>query len=178
MAPAEHLGARRVVVGLDGDGRSTVVSDAPTSARTVRPNGAIVEEIWRQDRLPARAGTDGIRTGEMEPMPPPNGATVRMFTLPPGRGPAPSSEAALRGAFGQQNIRRLADGVTLHRTDSMYVATVVAGETYVVLETGEVLLRAGDCLVLPGCMHAWRNESGSPAVIVTTVFPLDAESDR
>jgi hypothetical protein len=177
LASAESIGARRVVVGLDGAGRSAVVSDAPTSARTIRPNGAIVEEIWRQEHLPARVADDGIRTGEMAPMPPPKGATVRMFTLPPDRAPTPSGEAALPGSLGELNVRRSADPPTLNRTASMYVATVISGEAYVVLEAGEVLLRPGDSLVLPGCLHAWRNETKSPAAIVTVVFPLDGDGD-
>jgi mannose-6-phosphate isomerase-like protein (cupin superfamily) len=175
--PGEHLGARRVVVGLDGDGRSTVLRDAPTSARTVRPNGAVVEEIWRQEHLPARINDDGTRVGEMEAMPPTNGATVRMFTLPPDTSQGNSIEGAVAGAL-ELNLRRSSEPPTLLRTDSMYVATVVSGEAYVVLEAGEVLLTPGDSLILPGCMHAWRNETGSPTVIVTAVFPLEGETNR
>ena len=63
-------GARRVIVGVDADGRSTVVADDATSARTIRSNGSLVQEIWRQESLPARVDDDGTRTGETEPCAP------------------------------------------------------------------------------------------------------------
>ncbi|MHB8695511.1 MAG: cupin domain-containing protein [Solirubrobacteraceae bacterium] len=56
------------------------------------------------------------------------------------------------------------------------MATVVSGEVTLVLEAGDVVLRAGDSLILPGSVHAWRNVTDSPTTIVTTVFAL-ADSD-
>jgi quercetin dioxygenase-like cupin family protein len=143
--------ARRVVVGTDRDGRSAVVADGPAEARTARPNGGVVEEIWRQDRVPARLSDDGARAGEMAPQPPPAGVSIRVFTLPPGAG---------------------SGSVELHGSSSVYVATVVSGEARLVLETGEVPLRHGDSLVLPGSKHGWRNPADVEAVIACAVYAL------
>ena len=143
---------RRLVVGRDGQGRSAVTRSDVPGARVVRPNGAVVEEIWRQETLPARAGDDGTRTGEMAPLPPPGGVSVRRFTLPPDDP---------------------AGGVLpLGRTPSFYLITAVSGRAYLVLEAGEALLEPGDCVVLPGSPHTWRNPFGEPAVLVSTVLPL------
>jgi len=42
---------------------------------------------------------------------------------------------------------------------------VLSGEIWAVLDEGEVLLRAGDCLVQRGTNHAWSNRSDTPCVI-------------
>jgi quercetin dioxygenase-like cupin family protein len=44
----------------------------------------------------------------------------------------------------------------LHRTDTIDNDTVLSGEIVLVLDDGEVELHTGDCVVLPGVMHAWR----------------------
>jgi quercetin dioxygenase-like cupin family protein len=139
---------RRLIIGRDSQGRSYVDEDV-SQARAVRPNGAVVQEIWRQERLPARAEDDGIRQGEMAAMPPLSGASIRLFTLPPHWQPG-----------------------TLHRTASLHVITVVSGQAYLVLDTTEVLLRQGDSLVLPGSMHTWRNPFPEAALMVSAVFHL------
>ena len=54
-----------------------------------------------------------------------------------------------------------------HRTDTVDVVTVVSGEVYAVLESGETLLRQGDSLVQRGTMHAWHNRSESPALVAS-----------
>ena len=164
---------RRVIVGPDETGRSTVVSEGSALARTVRPNGSVVQEIWRQERLPARADDNGTRTGEMEQMPPEAGVSIRMFTIPPDRRAGTAVELAAPAALAERGRSEPSASIPkMRRTDSLYVATVISGEAYVVLETGDVLLRAGDSLVLPGSMHAWRNVTDSPATLITTVFHL------
>jgi mannose-6-phosphate isomerase-like protein (cupin superfamily) len=40
-----------------------------------------------------------------------------------------------------------------------------------VLETGEVTLRAGDCIVDRGVIHGWRNDGAVPAVYASVTIP-------
>jgi len=162
---------RRVVIGKDSDGRSAVVRDDVSQARTTRPTGAVVTEIWRQEAVPAHYDDDGTRAGEMLPMPPATGASMRIFTLPPN-GPSEPRLDAERLAFGAANVAESASGPVLHRTDSLYVATVVQGRAELVLETNRVLLGPGDSFVLPGSFHAWCNPFQETAMIVAAVFPL------
>jgi quercetin dioxygenase-like cupin family protein len=153
--PADPGRARLIVIGEDDEDRSTVIREVSSAARVERPNGAVVEEIWRQERLPARADDDGTRTGEMEPQPPRAGVSIRRFTLPPD---------------GDRETP------TLQASASLYVATVVSGQAHLILDTGPVLLRQGDSIALPGSRHAWRNATSEPAVLVTTVLALDEAS--
>jgi uncharacterized cupin superfamily protein len=43
---------------------------------------------------------------------------------------------------------------------------VVRGEVYLVSDTDEVLLRAGDEAEVQGVNHAWSNRSNEPALMV------------
>ncbi|OZD13068.1 hypothetical protein CH253_18575 [Rhodococcus sp. 06-156-3C] len=142
-------GVRRVILGDDASGRSAVLSDEHLGSRSVRPNGAVIEEIWRQEVVPAEIGDDGRRVGGVDLDLPPAGLSVRKFSIP-----ADTTETDL----------------VLNASDSVFVATVVAGTAHLVLETGEVELARGDCFVLPGSKHAWRNPHREVAEIVTTVF--------
>jgi quercetin dioxygenase-like cupin family protein len=183
---------RLVVVGQDAEGRSTVVRDGPITARVDRPRDAYpnlgppspdgesdyyAEEIWRLESVPANASADGSNHLEVEKYPPPSGVSVRKLSLPPtgDQVGAPDIDALTR-EFGADNISIPDDGApVLHRHPCLHVITLVSGACYFILRTGEVLLEAGDCIVLRGDMHDWRNPFDEPAVIVATIAPL-AES--
>ena len=53
----------------------------------------------------------------------------------------------------------------MHKTDTVDYAIVLSGEIYAVMDEGEVLLRAGDCLIQRGTSHAWSNRTQEPCVI-------------
>jgi uncharacterized cupin superfamily protein len=53
----------------------------------------------------------------------------------------------------------------MHRTGTVDYCIVLSGEIWAVLDEGEVLLRAGDCLVQRGTNHAWSNRSDAPCTI-------------
>jgi quercetin dioxygenase-like cupin family protein len=163
-------GTRRVISGVDGSGRSLIVADSATATRVVRPNGAVVEEIWRQESLPARAEDNGVRGPDLQLAPPAQGVVVRSYTCPPdSEMDVEAQTAAAAAIYGAGNVGSIPG---MHRTDTLDVITVVDGEIVVVFDEGETLLRAGDSLVLPGTMHAWSNRSDRPANLVCTVFPL------
>jgi hypothetical protein len=171
---------RRVVVGAGSDGRSTVLADGPVEARIGRPSGAVVEEVWRQELLPAREGDDGATQGEMNPKPPPHGASMRVFSLPPEGTADPTAPTAdeLGAAYGVGNLRVQGEGrPILHKADSLYIGTVVSGAAYLLHEDGEVLLRTGDSLVLQGAMHEWRNPFDEVAKVWCAVFAQVGAAD-
>jgi mannose-6-phosphate isomerase-like protein (cupin superfamily) len=67
---------------------------------------------------------------------------------------------------------------TMHRTDTLDCFVVLRAEAYLVSDTGEVLLRAGDTAVVQGVNHAWSNRSNEPVLIVgimTLAKPLPKE---
>ncbi len=53
----------------------------------------------------------------------------------------------------------------MHKTCTVDYCIVLSGEIWAVLDEGEVLLRAGDCLVQRGTHHAWSNRTDEPCTI-------------
>jgi quercetin dioxygenase-like cupin family protein len=145
---------RRVIVGVDPKGRSTVTSDDKDLARIEQPNGILLQEIWWQEQVPARADDDGVRAGEIGLAPPPGGAVIRVLTVPP------TGFAA--GGWVPN----------LHYDDALHVITMASGELGIILEEGEVTLCAGDSVILPGTVHDLRNSKDEPAIFVYTSFQL------
>ncbi|MEN2738443.1 cupin domain-containing protein [Microbacterium sp. X-17] len=183
---------RLVVVGTDGHGRSLVVSDGPVAARVDRPRNAYpnmastgpddgsgsdyyAEELWRIDRVPASAAAEGSGHVDVAKYPPPGGVSVRKLSLPPTGDHAgvPDLDALLE-EFGPGNVSSPEDGApVLHRHPCLHVITFLSGACYFILRTGEVYLEAGDCIVLRGDMHDWRNPFDAPAVILATIVRLE-----
>lgn len=136
---------RRVVTGLDDQGRSTVVID---DVQTIA--GAHV--LWHSETLPAdnqgRADA-GDRAFSTDLFRSP-GSTFMMFELPPG-----DPEG----------------GPLVHATDTIDYIVVLKGRLELVLEEGSVELGPGDCVVDRGVVHAWRALGGESAITVGALVP-------
>jgi len=52
-----------------------------------------------------------------------------------------------------------------HRTETVDYAIVLSGEIYALMDEGETLMKAGDCLVQRGTNHAWANRSDAPCLV-------------
>lgn len=158
------MAVRRVVTGLDDQGRSTFLSDGPAHG------GDAWAEIWITD--PA-LGPDAVvdpdfGTSVLEP--PPGGTAFRVFHVPTDE----DMRARMRDAVGRiEGVE--ADG--FHTTRTLDYVMVLEGQISLELDTGEVLLGPGDCVVQRGTRHAWRNRSGKPvkmmAVMISTRPPAE-----
>jgi len=141
---------RRVVAGLDAQGKSCVVSDGPvTSADTP---GLNVFNLWTgrvtavDNAAPLEEGVAPFRVEQLaEPV-----YAMMYAEYAPGLG---------------------SDDPHMHFTDTADHFYVLEGEVVLVLESGEVILRAGDVGICRGVMHGWRNDSDRPAKLVTFVLP-------
>ncbi len=135
---------RRVVTGLNAQGRSCIVFDGPVPRHAPAAN-----LIWR-NTLPAdNAGAaDAAAPYEMAMLH--DGQVNFILTeLPAG----------------------LAGGAFLHATDTIDYLVIIAGEVVLALETGEVTLRAGDFIVDRGVIHGWRNDGADTAVFASVTIP-------
>ena len=139
------LAARRVVSGLDDQGRSAVVIDGPL--RDMGGGGARL--VWRTTGLPA----DNAHAGDCE-------AGQFGFEQMHAGG---SMFMVMDFAPGQPEF--------WHATDTLEYIVMLSGEVVFQTETGEVTLAAGDCLVDRGIVHSWRNDSGAPARAAIVVLP-------
>lgn len=171
-----HLNAqaRRVVAGVDADGKSTIVLDENTATRAAA-EAFTVCDVWRVERLPVHVDQEDTLDGTVALSPPPEGLVVRVTTFPPDSEWDPASAygeslEALQGADAE-----VADDSIpgLHATDTVDVVTVLSGELYAVLERKETLLRPGDTFVQRGTKHTWSNRGDVPATVVAIMMAAE-----
>jgi quercetin dioxygenase-like cupin family protein len=136
---------RRVITGLDADGKSCVTIDGPLVALA----GGGGKLAWRTEGLPAdNAGSADCPGGTFGfEMMHAGGAMFMVMDFAPG---TPSF---------------------WHATDTLEFVAMLSGEVVFETETGAVTLKAGDVLVDRGIVHSWRNDSGRPARAAITILP-------
>jgi hypothetical protein len=146
---------RRLVTGLDDEGRSTVVADetcphvqviadAPTFAMT---------DFWRHEKVPVDntgASDDGLAK-RVEISPPAHGSVLRIVEFPP--------DGHWDTDGGERRDRMF------HSTASLDYAIVLAGSIWSVMDTDERELTAGDVLIQRGTRHRWSNRSDAPCQV-------------
>lgn len=163
---------RRIVTGVDSDGRSYIVEDGPSSATLTLPQrpGYRNANLWRTSgsNQPVDAPDDiGAHRGVC---PPPGGTVLRVIDIPPQ--PADPAERRLQSAatfsamFPDASHHDQGDKPPgMHETPTVDYAIVLQGELVAVLDKEETVMRAGDVLVQRGTSHAWANRSADMARI-------------
>jgi quercetin dioxygenase-like cupin family protein len=159
---------RRVVTGHDAQGRSVFVTDAPSPHVLELPGmpGLALTNLWVTDGAPA--DNSGQVDGAARPVvlePPARGSIFRVVDFSPDqevlgkldRGKAFSAMGA-HAAMDPSASRHPG----MHKTHTVDYALVLDGEIWALMDEGETLLRAGDCLVQRGTNHAWSNRSDRP----------------
>jgi quercetin dioxygenase-like cupin family protein len=160
-----------VVTGHDAEGRSIIAGDG-ASPHTIAISDAPpfgMTDLWVTFDAPAdTAGTadPAARTIVLEP--PPRGTIFRVVEFPPDARIAGKFDRVQ--AFEAIGAREALDpsGARhpgMHRTRSVDYAIVLSGEIWAVMDVGETLLRAGDCLVQRGTNHAWSNRSDDTCLV-------------
>lgn len=137
-------GFRRVVTGLNAQGRSCVLIDGPVAAL-----GETTARIWSTAALPAdnAGGEDAAARPFSVSMLEGGGSHFMVAEHPPGRAPH------------------------WHAIDAVAYVVVLKGEMALALETGEVRLGAGDVIANRGVMHDWRAAGAEPATIAVVTIP-------
>jgi quercetin dioxygenase-like cupin family protein len=170
---------RRIVTGHDPSGASIFVSDGPPPT-VVRPpdlGGVAINHLWQTDGTPGDLGGDDDRgCVTIQLLPPQHGSAFRIVEFPPdahlaSTGSPPGGDAFLQSA---SPVTPEASHAMMHRTPTVDFAIVLAGECYLVLDTGETLLRAGDSVIQRGVNHAWSNRSAEPCRVAFVL--VDANS--
>lgn len=170
------MSVRRVVTGQAADGRSVVVSDErldPITA-TLLPDLEL-NLIWGADEAFC-VPSDGSVPSADGFYPPPGGFRFWYFTLPPDSVSAsadPNPEAAAREVAeklpGLIDVLE-PDNPRMHTTDTVDVDLVVSGDVWLELDDGaEVHLHPGDCVVINGNRHAWRNRTAETSIIAVAI---------
>jgi mannose-6-phosphate isomerase-like protein (cupin superfamily) len=132
--------------------------------------------LWVTDESPARPA-DGDRAAREIGVPPPSrGSIFRLAEFPPGvGGEVRDNEAVLRDFGIGADVARghPPRHPAIHRTRSVDYVVVLEGEIDLLLDDGDVRLKAGDVVVQQGTNHAWINR-GNATCRLAMVF-IDAE---
>jgi mannose-6-phosphate isomerase-like protein (cupin superfamily) len=177
-------GVRRVVTGHDKDGNAIIVMDgiAP-NVRVRKESGVVSTVMWREFATPAvlddGGGVEDLSLGEVALSAPPNGSVFRIVEFAPEpKGVAAGDPAALAREIGAAPQRggKPPRHPSIHRTDSIDYVVVLEGEMDMLVDEGEVHVKAGDVIIQRGTNHAWVNRSGKPCRMAIVL--VDAKVKR
>lgn len=143
---------RRLVTGINSEGKAIFVADGETSSIQTVANTPtfVVTNLWQHTQVPVDNNgpvDDGVN-GSVRLNPPERGSVFRMVEFPP------DSDWKANGVADQ-----------VHATPSLDYAIVLEGEIWAVLDEEERLMKPGDVLIQRGTRHAWSNRSNKRAVI-------------
>lgn len=165
---------RRIVTGHDARGRSNITfeGDAPNYLESPAWPNSRVTEIWVTEEMPV--DNTGVTDRGARPIrhdPSPGGTIFRVVEIPPEA----SSKIDTAKAFadlGSTNVPTAEDTArhpSMHATHSVDYLVVISGEMHMIMEDGEVLLKAGDCIVQRGTKHAWSNRGTEPCLLAAVL---------
>jgi quercetin dioxygenase-like cupin family protein len=137
--------ARRVITGLDDQGRSAVLIDGPVRAFEAGWGGY----VWHTEAVPAdNSGCqDAAPPGFSYDLFHDGGSNFFVIDMPPG------------------------ERSSVHATDTVDYIVIMSGEVVLELEAGEGLLKAGDLVTDRGVIHAWRNDGPQPCRYAVVTLP-------
>lgn len=172
---------RRVITGHDKDGNAVVVIDgAAPNVRERKTANVFSTVMWSEKETPVvmRGGTADQSLGEIPLDPPPMGSVFRIVEMHPvkdgGAAVDHATTAAEIGAKPQVKSRFVAKKPRhpfIHRTDSIDYVVILEGEIDMLLDKGEVHLKAGDVVIQRGTNHAWVNRGEAPCRFAIVLVP-------
>src|SRR5580700_7131602 len=154
---------KRTVIGANADKKSAILYHDSPNEQDI-PNVVRRSTLWATTELPINNSIKGDR-----------GADVTVREIPPDMKDKKKHIEMMKQI--NQNVKQkyppteidMARHPTMHRTDTLDCFIVARGEIYLVSDTDEVLLKAGDTAVVQGVNHAWSNRSNETALIVGTM---------
>ncbi len=167
---------RRVITGFTKEGKSTVLFDGVAENCGENPSwpGSGITLLWKNDGVPTdNTGNEDAAAGACKLMTTPNFIDFMIFHVPPLvtlEKLSPTHRAAAwlpKTTTPDRALRGRHDHPGMHQHDSTDYLAVLAGEVTLILEDGEVTLKAGDTLVNRAPYHVWENRGQSPTTIVS-----------
>jgi hypothetical protein len=155
-------GVRRVVTTHDRKGQAIVMSDSMSKMGEGQPELGVESYLmWVTDETPAEmTGKKDHGKRKIGIPPPPNGSICRIVDFHPQskaqKNVDPEFMAKLIGG-GHGKGGKPSRHPGMHRTRSIDYIIVLDGEIDMLLDKGEVHLKAGDVVVQRGTNHAWVN---------------------
>jgi mannose-6-phosphate isomerase-like protein (cupin superfamily) len=167
---------RRVITGIDANGRSHVVCDSfagnVIAHRTLPAYG--ISLLWNSSSAPAD-NSEIAEDSTLAVIPKPAGTSFLIATFPPEaevNALPPEQRADYVNVSG--NFAAMIGGANprdprMHATETLDYGVVLAGELTMLLDDEEIVLRAGDTIIQRGATHAWINRGNCVAIMATVV---------
>ena len=169
--PSPHQ-VRRVVTHLDASGKAVVLFDGEVPMSGERPPN-FVANLWVTDKSLADFSSQDRGKTKTGITPPKNGTVLRIVDF----APAPAAVAKLDKNTMMRVVGKDAPAKGLpprhpmmHRTRTLDYALVMSGEIDMLLDEGEVHLKAGDVLVQQATNHAWVNRGKEPCRVAVILM--------
>ena len=169
----------RIVTGHDDKGKAIItINDLASNSTEIKGwPGLWVTELWTTNEMPVdNKGDEDQGARPMRHDPTPSGTIFRVVEFPPeSKTQGIDAKAAFEhlGSHNRPSTEDSAKHPSMHKTKSIDYLVVIAGEMWMVMEEGEVLLRPGDCIVQRGTNHAWVNKSDRPCLLAAIL--IDAQ---
>jgi hypothetical protein len=186
VARGEFEQMRRVVTGVDENGKSAFVRDEEIEPLLAPTLGGVRNwNIWGSDETSIVP-----LTGEEPPKGLPyfpfgsKGYRFIVFSYPPASHvPAPIEDFDAAIAETERMMPGMSDAVTesggMHSTKTVDLEYVLAGEFYLELDNGtSTILKAGDSVVQGGAVHRWENRSDSWATMLLVFIGAELDASR
>lgn len=174
----EHPEKSRVILTrIEEDGRSSFREEVVDAVLDYDGAGHAVymsSQLWgTADGIPAvGAGVNPEKVSEPW-FPGPGGIRFRFFTfMPASTDDNEATVAPLRDvATDSSNFAEAFDPERpgMHISDSIDFVHVLSGEVVLEMEVNEILVRAGDVIIMRGGWHNWRNESDQPCTVASVM---------
>jgi len=156
---------RRVVTQLDSSGKAVVMIDERTHLTAPRPPN-YAANLWVTDKSPPDFSSAGDRgKTKVGLVPPKSGTVFRVVDFAPesqGEHPTDMNHMMKIVGAGAPKWGLPPRHPMMHRTRSLDYAIILSGEIDMLLDEGEVHLKAGDVVVQQATNHAWVNRSAKP----------------
>lgn len=172
---------RRVVTGLNKDGRSTFIYDDHVPPFGEDPNwpNRGVTPVWTVDKVPA--SNEGNVVSEdvtaHKIIPAPGGVSFIIMQIPPeSELEAMSMEQRQRATvpvartFDGAYELDTTQGYHMHGTDTVDVCIVLSGEVTFFVDDGEVTLKQFDTIIDRGANHGWINRGKEICLVACSVM--------
>lgn len=171
---------RRVVTGVNDDGRSTVNQDGTASRhyQLQTLGGLTATAIWETTTPVTALPAGGDPPGPLTLQPPAGSLRFFKIVFPPDSAVSQDQDAII-AELGER-APSFFEAVSpdkpfpLHRTETVDIAYIVSGAIELVLETGPVALQAGDSIVQQSTWHAWSNTHQEPCVMIVAMLGTSA----
>jgi mannose-6-phosphate isomerase-like protein (cupin superfamily) len=159
---------RRVVTGLDANGKAVAIFDGAVPLASMRsPNPA--GDMWITKRSPTDYSAKEDWAKSQVGISPPSGGTIfRIVEFPPTSERVNNMDVnTMMKVIGEHAPQKgLAPRHSMmHRTRSLDYVLIMSGEIDMLLDDTEVHLKAGDVAVQQATNHAWVNRGKEPCRI-------------